>query len=46
MKKVFIELSKNEKHQDKFMQAMMFTPATVLALNGQMHFEFEDFDEL
>ena len=39
-----MELSKNEEHQDKLMQAMMMAPATMLTFNGQVHFEFDDFE--
>ena len=46
LKKLFLELSKNEKHKDTIMEAMMFVPLTLLTMNGQVHFEFEDFEEI
>jgi len=46
LKKLFLELSKNEELKDTMTEAMMFAPATLLTMNGQVHFEFEDFEEI
>jgi hypothetical protein len=47
LKKLLLELSKNEEHGEKIATAgMMFAPAFMLSLNGQIHLEFDDFSEV
>ena len=49
LKGVLMELSKNEEYRDNIMQAIIFAPLAsdrILAFNGQLHFEFDDFEEL
>ena len=46
LKKLFIELSKNEEHAQTFQQAMLFIPITTLELSADLNIEFEDAEDL
>ena len=46
MKKIFLELAKDETFQDKIGNLMMFAPATMLTLNGKLDFDFDDMEEI
>lgn len=46
LKKVLIELMKDEEKRQILGAAMMFAPATMLTLTGNLDITFEDFDEI
>ena len=46
MKKVLMELAKDEKYGDKIGMMMMAAPATMLTVNGNLEFGFDDIEEV
>jgi len=46
LKKVFMELMRNEENQEKLGKLLMVSPATMLTLNGSLDLEFDDIEEI
>jgi hypothetical protein len=46
LKKVFMELMRNEENQEKLGKLLMLSPATMLTVNGKLDLDFEDIEEI